>query len=86
MSKFEHQMFSDSYGDNVFYCVNKEKYPEIQAREIAEYELEAKVKLLPFEWYVRHRAGVDEDSEPRVGWWLEMIHHPRSCPVWTFER
>lgn len=34
--------------------------------------------------YVRHRAGVNEDCEPCVGWWLEYSKHKRSCPAYCF--
>lgn len=34
--------------------------------------------------FVRYRAGVNEDYEPCVGWWLEYKQHKRSCPVWAF--
>lgn len=34
--------------------------------------------------YVRHKARVDEDHEPCVGWWLEYSEHKRSCPCWVF--
>ncbi|MDD6069968.1 MAG: hypothetical protein PUC12_04035, partial [Clostridiales bacterium] len=33
---------------------------------------------------VRHRAGVNDDNEPCVGWWLEWNEHKRSCPVYSF--
>jgi len=32
----------------------------------------------------KKRAGINEDGEPCVGWWLEYKEHKRSCPVWAF--
>lgn len=88
MSKFEYSGFSGGDGD---FAVNAEKYTEEQAIKIFQEETSGVVgeargeyKIVPA--YVRHRAGVNEDGERQVGWWLEYHKYKRSCPVWSFER
>lgn len=84
MSKFDYNTF---YGGYDSLAVSKQKYTKKQAIEIAKIELERVEKpyyIAVGEGYVRHRAGVDEDGEPRVCWWLEYSEHKRSCPCWVF--
>jgi hypothetical protein len=72
-------------------AVSKEKYTKEQAIEIAKIELalsskdrEKKPYIAIGNGFVRHRAGVNEDNEPCVGWWLEYHEYNRSCPTWVF--
>lgn len=83
MSKFEHASFYGGY-DTV--AINKQKYTKEEAIEIAkkDYFWQEKGYIAVGSAYVRHRAGVNEDSEPCVGWWLEYSCYPRSCPCWVF--
>jgi hypothetical protein len=88
MSKFDYELFFGGY-DSL--AVSKERYSREQAIEIAKTELalcekdrEKKPYIAIGNGFVRHRAGVDEDHEPCVGWWLEYEEHERSCPVWVF--
>jgi len=85
MSKFEYESFYGGYDD---FAVNKEKFTKEQAVEI--YKLEQAhnkgrgLSIAICDAFVRHRAGVNGDNEPCVGWWLEYKEHKRSCPVWAF--
>jgi len=87
MSKFEYESFC---GD---YCCafNAEKYTIEQAIEIfkKEYEYEMGNKkgqhsVSPV--WVRHRAGIDEDGERQVGWWIEPCKKSTGCKAWGFSR
>ena len=87
MSKFDYANF---YGGYDCLAVSKEKYTREEAIEIAKRELSE----LPYntksyylcicDAFVRHRAGVNEDNERCVGWWLEYNEYKRSCPCWAF--
>ena len=83
MSKFDYEIF---YGDYETLAFNKEKYTKEKAIEIAKIEFaDKKPCIIALEdGYVRHRAGVNDDNEPCVGWWLEWNEHKRSCPVYSF--
>jgi hypothetical protein len=85
MSKFDYNVF---YGGYDAVAVSKEKYSKEEAIEIAKQELRPcgtdSYTLAIGNGFVRHRAGVNEDGEPCVGWWLEYSGHKRSCPVWVF--
>ena len=84
MSKFEYCSF---YGGYDSFAVNAEKYTKEQAIEIAKEEIgrvEKPFFLAVGKGFVRHRAGLNEDGEPCVGWWLEYEKHKRSCPCWVF--
>lgn len=84
MSKFEYDTF---YGGYDIFAVSKEKYTKEEAIELAKVELEHDEKpyyLAVGSAFVRHRAGVNEDHEPCVGWWLEYKEHKRSCSCWVF--
>ena len=87
MSKFDYCGF---YGGYDSLAVSKEKHTREEAIEIAKIELES-IDKTPYilavgNAFVRHRAGINEDGEPQVGWWLEYLPHPRSCPCWSFHR
>lgn len=83
MSKFDYGAFCGGYDE---LAVSKERYTKEQAIEIAKVELEQKKPyyIAVGNGYVRHRAGVDKDGEPRVCWWLEYSENKRSCPCWVF--
>lgn len=83
MSKFDYMRFNGGFDD---LAVSKEKYSKEEAIKIAKMEFEhRKHKYLAIgEGFVRHRAGVNEDNEPCVGWWLEYREYKRSCPCWVF--
>jgi hypothetical protein len=87
MSKFESCEFYGGYDD---YAVSKEKFTKEQA--IEKYKLEKENMkgkgecVAVCDAYVRHRAGINEDKEPCVGWWLEYKDYGRSCPVWCFHK
>jgi hypothetical protein len=81
MSKFEYDSF---YGGYDGFAVNSQKYTSEQAIEIFKKENEDVSVYEISQAFVRHRAGINEDGEPCVGWWLEYERHDRSCPVWAF--
>ena len=86
MSKFEFSSFSGGYGE---FAVNAQKYTKEEAIKIFIYETDGNVgdglKDYAIEnGYVTHRAGIDEDGEPQVCWWLGYKEGKRSCPVWSF--
>ena len=83
MSKFDYGIF---YGGYDVLAVSKEKHTKEKAIEIAREELEYPKRKYLFvgHGYARYRAGVNEDNEPCVGWWLEYKEHKRSCPCWVF--
>lgn len=86
MSKFDYASF---YGGYDTFAVSKEKFSKEEAIEIAKHELESIHKpyyIAVGNGYVRHRAGINEDNEPCVGWWLEYTEYKRSCPAWVFHR
>ena len=86
MSKFDYNHF---YGGYDTFAVSKEKFTKEEAIEIAKVEMKHINKpyyIAMGNGYVRHRAGVYEDNEPCVGWWLEYKEHKRSCPCWVFHR
>ena len=87
MSKFTDAHFGGyEYG----YAVSKEKYSKEQAVEMAKIEMGFPYATEPYairisDAYVRWRAGVNDDYEPCVGWWLEYTEKSkRSVPVWYF--
>lgn len=83
MSKFDYGFFSG--GDENF-AVNAEKYTKEQAIKIANEEIGERGEywLLLSDSFVCHRAGINEDNQPTVGWWLEYTKRKRSCPVFAF--
>lgn len=85
MSKFDYDIF---YGGVDDLGVSKEKYTKEEAIKIAMVELEQHntngLFLAISDAFACHRAGVNEDNEPCVGWWLEYQERKRSCPVYAF--
>ena len=80
MSKFDYNYFC---GDYNCLCISKEKYTKEEALKLAKVEFEyADGYFAIADAFVRHRAGVDEDGERRVCWWLEFYDAGRNCPVW----
>ena len=83
MSKFDYDSFYGGFDD---FAVSKEKFTKDEA--IALYKREMDIPsgetIAVMESYVRHRAGVNEDGEPCVGWWIEYAHYGRDCPCWVF--
>lgn len=79
-SKFDHELFSDGS-----LAINAQIYAKEEAIAIA-------VKAIEYEpsdffyigtAFVTWRAGVNEDNEPLVGWWIDKTPYKRSCPVWV---
>ena len=64
--------------------VSKQKYTYEQAEEIAKRELDCD-KVKSHDAYATHRAGITEDGDPVVCWWMDYREYKRSCPVWAFE-
>ena len=83
MSKFDYMFF---YGGFDEFAVSKQRFSKEEAIKIAKEEFKhRKHKYLAIgDGFARHRAGVNEDNEPCVGWWLEYKEHKRSCPCWVF--
>lgn len=83
MSKFDYDIFHGGFDE---LAVSKQRYNKEQAIEIAKQEFEYhKSKYVAIgDGFARHRAGINEDNEPCVGWWLEYKEHKRSCPCWVF--
>lgn len=87
-SKFEYDWFYDgTWGYNLF-CVNKNKYTLEQAIAIFESETECKPNETSTAT-VRFGAGVSEDGEKRVCWYIDEEAKEtdrRRCPVWVLEK
>ena len=84
MSKFEHAHF---VGGDESFAVNAEKYTKEEAIALADDEIgwgPGEYTMVVTRIFVRHRAGLNEDNEPVVGWWLEDRQYKRSCPVYAF--
>lgn len=83
MSKFDYSIFFGGYD---CLAVSKEKYTREEAIKIAltELEYQSQKYLAIRNGFVVHRAGINEDGEPCVGWWLEYSKRKRSCPCWIF--
>lgn len=82
-SKFEFCCFRGGFD---YFAANKEKYSIEQALELYKREMDAEpgeMVAVYGDAFVRHRAGINEDNEPCVGWWLEYYEEKRSCPVWA---
>lgn len=82
-SKFEYNSFwgGISYA---YFCVNKDKYTLEKAKELFEIENGKPAKEIK-EGSVRFGAGITEDGERFVGWWLDEFSkgtEKRRCPVW----
>lgn len=83
MSKFDYAIFYGGYDE---LAVSKQRYTKEEAVKIARQEFKGRKHKYLFcgDGYARHRAGINEDGEPCVGWWLEYKEHKRSCPCWVF--
>lgn len=80
MSKFDYDLF---ICDEIYLAVNKERYTEQQAVEIAKRELHVEnVKML--DGYVYYGFGIIDDEEKYNGWWLTFEKPKRGCSVWAF--
>lgn len=82
LSKFDRGAFFGGYDQ---LAISKQRYTKEQAIEQAKLEYEHKETgyIAIGNGYARHRAGVNEDGEKCVGWWLEYEEHSRSCPCWV---
>lgn len=87
-SKFDVDIFCGGFD---ILAVSKQKHSREEAIEIAKIELGLPYDqqgAFPYiamgDGFVRHRAGITEDGERSVGWWLEYDEHARSCPAWVF--
>lgn len=84
MSKFEY-----GWSDDNTYAVSKERFSKQEALEMFKEELnyiKEPYYVQIEDAYIRHRAGVTDKNEPRVGWWIEYTNHKRNCPVWLFRK
>lgn len=81
-SKFDFAEFDGGYDD---FAVNKDKHSIEEALSIykSEMDIEPGQTVSVGEAFVRHHAGINEDGEPCVGWWLEYEEHKTSCPVYA---
>jgi hypothetical protein len=92
MSKFDYGSFSGGYDE---FAVNAEKYTYEEAIKIFEEEYDYKNNKVGSEIgqyivsnaFVKWRAGINEDHEACVCWWLEYTKRPKgSCPVYAFHK
>jgi hypothetical protein len=90
MSKFDYATFNNSCDE---FAVNADKFTLEEATKIFEEEREPnKVgeevgQFIVSKAFVKWRAGINEDKEPCVGWWLEYSQRKKgSCSVWVFHR
>lgn len=96
MSKFDCGAFYGGYDD---FAANAEKYSKDEAiwmyikegisdrlpiTDRLNAKLETPILVSIGQFFVRHRAGRNEDNEPCVGWWIEYEQYQRSCPAWVF--
>lgn len=79
-SKFDYDVFD---GDLV--VVNAQIYTREEAIAIFVEQMEPKPSDTFYigTAFVTWRAGVDEDFNPTVAWWLDKSPYKRSCPVWV---
>jgi len=83
MSKFDYDNF---YGGYDSFAVSKEKHSKQEAINIAKKECSHidQIYLAVGDAFVKHRAGINEDNEPCVGWWIEYDDTGCNCPVFVF--
>ena len=69
----------------IFFAVSKEKYTKQEAIELFKNEFNIKIgdMIEITSAWVKHRAGVNENNEPIVGWWIEYEDNKRNCPAWV---
>nr|DAG57630.1 MAG TPA: hypothetical protein [Caudoviricetes sp.] len=80
MSKFDFDLFTGDYP----IAVNKKRYTEQQAEEIAKDVLGVSA-VEKYGGFVRYGYGCDDDGEVYNAWWLDWYPSKRSCPVWAFK-
>ncbi len=84
LSKFNYETFFED--SRTLFVASKQRFTLEQATELAEFYFGSKTGVkLHREGYVRHRAGINDEGDACVGWWLEDEQGPKSCPVWIFE-
>ena len=89
LSKFDCGRFFGGYDE---FAVSAQRYPKEYAIEEAKKEADIEVGVKPGQYtvskaFVKWRAGIDEDGDPVVGWWLEYSKRKiGSCPVYAFHR
>lgn len=88
MSKFDYELFVDTYSDERCLAVSKQRYTEQQAVEIAKRALDVENVTLSNDFsdfcYVYRGFGTNYDGENYNGWWLVDYKPKRGCPVWVF--
>ena len=85
LSKFDCGCF---YGENRWFAVSKQRFTKEEALEMFKRELDGADVYEIHDAAVQWRAGVNEDGERVVGWWLQLDcdgTEPRCCPVWAIE-
>jgi len=84
-SKFEYNGFVGGWDH---FAVNADKYTKEQAEAIYREEECYDDEPTPYKVgkaWVKWRAGVNEDNEPCVGWWIEYKEPQKGAvPVWVF--
>jgi hypothetical protein len=84
-SKFDYCSFHGGYHH---YAVNAGKYTQEEAEKIYQEECNWEYHKRPYiveKSHVKWRAGINEDSEPCVGWWFDYSPtEKRSVEVWAF--
>lgn len=85
LSKFAYEYF---YGGDYGFAVSKQRYTLEGALFIfrEENDLPKGTPVKVKDAYVVWRAGINEDGERCVGWWLEYTERERSCPVWAITK
>jgi hypothetical protein len=85
ISKFDYSSFNGGFDD---FAVSRQKYSIDLALQLFEREsvLEEGAVIGITDAYVRHRAGITEDGDPCVGWWLEYTESRRACPVYALHK
>ena len=83
MSKFDYGSFAGGYD---IFAASKERYTKEEAIALFafEYDLPKGEIVAVGEAWVKHRAGINEDNEPCVGWWMEYEDRGRCCPCYVF--
>ena len=68
------------------FAVNSQVYTKEEAIAIFVEETEPDPSAMFYVGtaFVTWRAGVNEDYEPLVAWWIDKTPYKRSCPVWIF--
>lgn len=79
-SKFDYDVFTDGS-----FAANSQVYTKEEAIAIFVKETEPEPSDIFYVGtaFVTWRAGVNEDYEPCVAWWIDKTPYKRSCPVWV---